>query len=447
MNVINNSRVNTTNDMLKAQNKRYYKYNTSRLESKPIFCTYFNADRSESTISKGLGAVYDKSGKNSPLRFNQINNVPLYGFREFNRETNKTEYKGVSVELSNESILVGGTGFEPNVSDFILIEISGAKLVFEVSLATPTTVLANPSFRIAYSFKFEANKDPNMMEEIMSQVINEYDFIVDNVGTNKTAVLDVTTVKNINELTYIFQRINASYKETFYRENENVLSFTEVTVAGNDTYPLIVNYYCPAMVEFQIRNRPIMYRFDNSGTLELLLTHETMGYYEYDKTPYGAISYVIDNKLVDTPIFNVDDLKSTGKYGSNLIREYPRQRYLTALNNMYRDDESVVLLNFMSDKHTIELIKEYRENIDRKAYQEVHKVNIDDNSSIFAILEKIQNGDVLSCRNELTSINIENTLEYFLYCPIILMVLKLKIIEMQLSPKSLIEDIPTITRK
>lgn len=442
MNKINNNRVDTTNSMLKAQSRRYYKYNISRMESKPIFCTYFNIDMGTSTMSKGLGAVYEKAGKNTPLRFNKINNVPLYGFREFNRETNKTEYKGVSVDLNNESIIPAGS-FEPYVNDFLIIHLDDADLIFEVSLAQPTSLVSTPHYRIAYSFSAEKTKDKQSMQDILDNVVGEYDFLIDNVGTNRHALLDVKTVKNINELTYIYQRINDSYKSNFYDENNNLLLFTQASFDEANSCPIITNYYCPALVEFQARHKPMMYRFDENGSLELLLVQEVMDYYEYHDTPYGALSYALDNKLDNLNVLSIEDLKSGGKY-DHLMSTFTRPRYLTALNNFVRQQEQVMEIKYMSDKQHFALMKQFKQNINKEEFEQLHHITINNDSEIFPTLETILSNGVLENSDVLTNFKIKNELEYFIYVPIILMLLKNKIIEMQLNPKTLLDNIPTI---
>ena len=97
--------VDTTNKLLANQNRGYYKNNIRRMESKPIFCTYYNISNADSTVSKGMGQVNDFISEKSPVRYNKINNVPIYAFKEFNRETRKTDIKGITIELDNEGII------------------------------------------------------------------------------------------------------------------------------------------------------------------------------------------------------------------------------------------------------------------------------------------------------------------------------------------------------
>ena len=203
--------VDTTNKMLRNQARRYYKYNVRRMESKPIFCRYYNISNADSTGSKGMGQVYDWLSPDSPVRYNRINNTPLYAFKEFNRETRKTDIKGITIELDNESLIL--PGFYPQVGDLLVISLPGAKeLMFRVTRADANTILQEPHHHITYTYYAVSDKDPDKFTQLEKQTVGNYDFVMGNVGDNKATIIDIGTVAYIRKLVATYARINKKPK-------------------------------------------------------------------------------------------------------------------------------------------------------------------------------------------------------------------------------------------
>lgn len=444
MNYINNSRVDTTNRMLENQNRRYHKYNISRMDSKPIFCTYYNQDRGESTVSQGLGMIYEKSGVNTPLRFNKINNVPIYAFKEFNRETNRTEYKGINLDVNNEGLIPSST-FEPMAGDFLEIRVGDNVLMFEVSYAAPTSLMNAPHFKINYSYGAEKMKDPQSIKDVYDKVIGEYDYIIDNVGTNKVTILDVKTVSKIKELTSIYARINHKYLKEYYLDRYNILVYSKMCY-DNPEHPMMMHYYCPMLVEFQRRLKPIMYQFDANLSIELLLTHETMGYFEFEDTVYGDLS---NDAILEQEAFHSFDLAEFDEGGRylELVKTFPQQRYLTILNSLMKEEEFVMNYGYPSEKFIVDYIYKQFKSKDRitedviSTFKELHKVVINKDAEVIQLIK-----DIVTNRDNIIeytrNYKVKHCVEDYLFVPIVLYFLKAYIIDLQKDPKYLLDNVP-----
>lgn len=441
-----NKTVDTTNKMLDNQTRRYYKHNIRRMESKPIFCTYFNQSRADSMVSKGLGMVYEKAGENSPLRFNKINNVPIYAFKEFNRETRKSEYKGINVELNNEGLIPSST-FTPLTGDFLIIHLGKEDVLFEVSVSDPNTVLEEPHYRIQYSYGAVRSKDEQSFKDIEMHIIGEYDYILTNVGENKATVLDIKTVDTIRSLVASYARLNKAYLNEFYDDGLNVLVYKYMCY-DNPEHPVLMNYYSPMLVEFQRRVRPIMYEFTSVYTQELILTHETMGFFEFEKTIYGDLC---NDEILNYRGFNYFDITKFEEGGAylELMKTFPPPRYLSVLNQFYKEGECVMQLVFPSDKMIVNYIQKQfnsKEKITEQVvekFKEVHRKVLDPYSPIIkTICEVVKNpNELISSTKDYV---VKNTVEDFLYVPVLLYILKITIEGLQRNPKFLLDEIPEV---
>lgn len=437
---MNSKRVDTTNRMLNAQNRRYSRYNISRMDSKPIFCTYYNISLGDSTYSSGLGMVYEKSGPNTPLRFNKINNVPIYGFKEFNRETNRTEYKGITLDINNEGLLPS-SAFVPMAGDFLEIVVGEKKLLFEVSLATPTTILNDPHYRIAYSYGAEKTKDPQSIEDLYMNVIGEYDYIIENVGSNKVTLLDVEAVKLITEMTSLYSRLNREYMENYYYENYNVLLYKKMCY-DNPTKPIMMNYYCPALVEFQRRCSPIMYRFEPTVSVELLLIHETMGYVEFDNTPYNDILVSNERGELNLDLTQFDE---GGRY-LDVLKIFNPCRYLTVLNGLAKEEEFVMSYSYPSEKLMVDYVYKQFKSKDAmnedtyKSFIDTHRTKVSKDAEVIKTLKRIFTMDNII--EAIGNYKVKMSIEDFLFVPIVLYVLKTKVVDIQRNPRYLLDNVP-----
>ena len=441
--------VDTTNKMLRNQARRYYKYNVRRMESKPIFCRYYNISNADSMGSKGMGQVYDWLSPDSPVRYNRINNTPLYAFKEFNRETRKTDIKGITIELDNESLIL--PGFYPQVGDLLVISLPGAKeLMFRVTRADANTILQEPHHHITYTYYTVSDKDPDKFTQLEKQTVGNYDFVMGNVGDNKATIIDIGTVAYIRKLVATYARINNEYLETFYNEEYNLLLYSHVC-EDNPEHPIDMIYYSPMLVEFQRRMRPIMYEFSQKYVGELILTHEDMTPFDFEKSMYGDITYDdLSSFLGNFSRFDVKEFEVGGRY-TKLMKWFPKQRYLTQLNQFASPNVALMSIGIPSDKTAEYLIKD-SSNVKKiptlaelDSLQKSSEKLLNSDSDIISSIMRIAE-DPASILDETVDLEVDDTLEDFLIVPIILYLLKLTIDGAQKDPKFLLDDLAEVKR-
>lgn len=435
--------VDTTNKLLANQNRGYYKNNIRRMESKPIFCTYYNISNADSTVSKGMGQVNDFISEKSPVRYNKINNVPIYAFKEFNRETRKTDIKGITIELDNEGLIP--SSFNPLTGDFLIIAIpSGPTLLFKVTVADPTNVLQDPHYRLRYTYYAALSKEPEKFAQLDKQCVNEYDFVLTNVGDNKASLLDIGTIAYIKRLVAVFGKLNREYLEAFYDDTNNLLLHSHVC-EDNPEHPIDMIYYSPLVVEFQRRLRPIMYEFTKTYSQELILTHEDMTPFSFEDSMYADLIYDDLTSFLGLFMrFKPEYFDEGGKY-LTLMKWFPTDRYMTTLNIYKRPDTVVMCVGLPSDKTAEYIIKNSnnkpsnvrKSEIDN--FKKAFEKKLDADSSIIAHIQDIIENpkEILDICNEIV---IENTLEYYMLMPIVLYLLRNAIEGSQRDPSYLLDD-------
>lgn len=410
-----NASIDTTNRMIDAQNKRYHRYNIQRVESKPIFCTYYNVDKSSTTLSSGFRQAMDKIGKESPIRFNKIQNVPLYGFKAFNREIMKTEYKGIKLEVDNESIVMGG--LEPCEGDYILIVISSKVLLFEVTKVDPVNIVDNVQNKLMYTLRKSCdNLEDETLIQLHKQCRSDNVYLVDNIGSDKVTIMNLTELEYLKRFSTVFIKLNNLYLRKFYDNINNVLTCNHPTEEG-------VVLYSPLIVEFQIKAQCILFECSNNYSQALILCHETMAPHGFVYSLYNDLVSEESNKLGQFVYFNVDEFNVGGRYLS-FFSDIAPYRTFSQLNQFLENEKSVHCLDYN----------------DRLRESDPRKITINPDHAIISIIKTLVNGDALACLEVLEKYRVDNySIEDYLFVPIVLNLLKMIIEGLQKDPKYLSE--------
>ena len=90
------------------------------IENGAILTTYFSQDENSSTVDRGLKDIDSLFGKNSPLRYSEINNFPLYGFGQSN-PNNSDEQQIEDINVEGECIILPTT-IVPKPMDFFIVK-------------------------------------------------------------------------------------------------------------------------------------------------------------------------------------------------------------------------------------------------------------------------------------------------------------------------------------
>ena len=209
------------------------------IDQKPTITTFYNVNVEASTLDEGLKIIYDPTGQNSPLKFDKINNFYMYGLEKVIIALDNGEFGLESDSIDGESIILPNT-IIPYPQSYFIINYLHHDYLFKVTAASQDTLESGANFyRVTY--KYEDEED----ERIQDQVVNEYEMIIDNVGTSFKAIIRKNDYNFINEMQDVSNQLKRYYKNLFY--NDRVQTFIYNEEGGN--------IYDPYMIEFIIRNK------------------------------------------------------------------------------------------------------------------------------------------------------------------------------------------------
>ena len=287
-------------------NNPYYKFN-----NKPAtIVTYYNMDVKQATVDEGLGVTYSNTGENSSLRFNKIDNMFLFGIEPMKLNLSESDF-GIETEGAEGEAYILPNTIIPYPGDYFKINHTNHPYLFRVTGVDIDTLDDGAN---AYSIKYELNRYNE--SDIESQIVDDYSFIIDNVGTEMNPVLRNNDYKLIEELDNILVSLKKYYEDLFF--DSKVQTF--IYFYQNR------RVYDPYLIEFLIRNKLL-----RGNERYIYVTHQThlpkTFSMDYDRTVFRSI------ELKETDNLNNNNAISTLECDPNSLLTQRFEEYYSITYN------------------------------------------------------------------------------------------------------------------
>jgi len=188
-------------------------------------------------------------------RFDKINGVILYGIQNMELSIDMGEWGAEADPIEGEAYLPPNT-FVPYQHSYFSIDYinkSGREVLFRVTSVNIDT-FPNGSNFYKISYKLES-----IGENINPQVINEYQYMADNIGksgtgpntsssgTNNNVLVDMNTFNLMNSYNQLIEMLKQAYVELFFQQS------TQTFVFKYEFWDYF--FYDPYLIEFLIRHK------------------------------------------------------------------------------------------------------------------------------------------------------------------------------------------------
>ena len=237
---------NYINNYLDATNE-YAKY----LTGSPSFSTYYSINLESSTKDLGLENVTDIIGNESPIKYNKIDNFPLYIESEMTFSQLYEEDSGYNAEFEGTAVVLAGT-IIPQTDDVFIIDYLEKRFLFRVTQVETSNTTMRTFYRITFvlsAFDLEILND--------RQVKEEYDTIYQNIGTELSAIIPLRTFTMIDDFEREVNRLSKKYIQYYYDEKINCFIFNREKMNSLDIcFYKNNNIYDPKLAIF-IKNNEI----------------------------------------------------------------------------------------------------------------------------------------------------------------------------------------------
>lgn len=236
------------------------------LNSNPLFVTYLSINEIETRNDVGTGGIASDIGPNSPIRFNQINGLPVFNIPELKPEILFDDKNGYNVEMDITDAAIPPNTLKPKTGDYMIIKIPNSiQVVFRINAFSYNTIQSNDFYLFNCDLKYAGTED--QLKRFKPQIVDVYETIFDNIGTqDKCFILskDIEKLKNmgllINELLDLYK---VNYFDhltgTFVSKNND----ENVDPDGTDSW-----YYDKYVTKF-IMDSQIYYDQNGANTIAL----------------------------------------------------------------------------------------------------------------------------------------------------------------------------------
>ena len=255
--VMTQSIIDLQKDLLK---NPFYLFN----DKKGIPVDYYNLNTNRTTLDPALKTPYAEHGPESPLRFNLIHNFYLYGLDRIATTLENGDYGLESSEISGDAVILPNT-IHPYTGDNFVITMLKHRYQFHVTSVTTDTFDNGSNY-----FRIEYRLDHLDDDELKELVVEEFEFISGNIGTNYASVLQKTKYDICKILDDAAMNMKDLFKGLYY--NNKVQTYTFVYLYRVCRWNMNSDYfYDPYMIEFIIRNKIL----ENSNDKFNLVDHKT----------------------------------------------------------------------------------------------------------------------------------------------------------------------------
>lgn len=244
-------------------------------DKKPIIVEYYNRNIHESTLDESTKLQEDLLGRKSPTKYNLIHNASLFGNGIRLEQSLDIGPVGLESDPLELELYVLPNTFIPYQEDFLIIPHSGKDHLYKVTRVTPDTLEDGANF-YKISIKYWTKEGIN---DINKQVTEEYEMVVNYVGTNYKSVIKSSEYKFIEKLDDVLFKLYKYYNTLFFKQKVQC----HVCSTATDIY-----FYDPYLFQFIIDNDVFVNNGDYVYIGQPVELPATFGF-KYDKTFFRAI--------------------------------------------------------------------------------------------------------------------------------------------------------------
>lgn len=196
--------------------QRLHSHVNKYIEGGYILATYFSQHGNATTVDRGTRDIDQLFGKQSPLRFNRINNFPLGGFGQTNPE-NTDEMQIEDFNVEGDCIIFPST-IVPNVQDFFIINHLKMKAIFQVTAVSYDSMKVDGYYKIHYRL---LSTEDETVQNLSNQVVETYSVDLNAVGSNLNPVIQEDDYIHRGQIQQMVNQMIMSYRALYYNERHN----------------------------------------------------------------------------------------------------------------------------------------------------------------------------------------------------------------------------------
>ena len=369
------------------------------IENGAILSTYYSQRENSITVDRGLQDIDQLFGKKSPMRYNKIKNLPLYGFGQANPD-NTDDLQTEDINVEGECIILPVT-IVPKQSDFFQINHLKMNVLFQVTSVSYDSMKPDGYYKIHYRL---ISTSPETLQDLQNHVMETYATELNALGTDTNPIIREDDFHYRNQVRQMVNQMITNYRALYYNKRHNCFLYHHPEM-GLDWFDMCGNEF---MARYSLMN------MENSGNVIVLhnkLQDSQMSLY-YSNSVYNWIELGAPARMIRHFFFNL--IYAEGYPYSSFVRwgdgdiqiMQPLSNQQSKINYQeYSFFDNDTLNALLDDRHEPE--NEYEKLLWKFIYKP-NQLNIHDVS--------LYTGDAL--------IHSIKTIDTFLYTPIIIYIIR-----------------------
>lgn len=198
-------------DRLKSPTSRFIDIN-------PNFVTYYHINNEISTTDEGFSDIASIIGFRSPLRFQKIENFPLYDIDQVVLQIQDSD-QGLDTTYEGDGIILPGT-IKPLENDFFIIPYLHDFYLFRITEISYDNVTPDNFYKIGFKLEYI---DEEKVNQINTQVNDEYTCLLENIGTENKCIINSKDLIRVQKIDGMYNDMANTYLALFYNKQHNCL--------------------------------------------------------------------------------------------------------------------------------------------------------------------------------------------------------------------------------
>ena len=210
-------RILQNNQILKKQSENYIRGELSNvamvIQTPQVLSTYYSINADASTLVGGFKNVDEYIGKDSPVIYDRIENLPMAGVDNLVMMSEFNDDIGYDVDFSAQGIIFPNT-IVPKPGDCFTLHNNKIPAIFVVTDCSQTVVRSNPFVEINFRLW---SQSLDIIKQIERQVRDQYTVTVTALGSDKTLVIKKESYFEIQEHIKSYLEVVDMYISLFYQ--------------------------------------------------------------------------------------------------------------------------------------------------------------------------------------------------------------------------------------
>ena len=209
-------------------------------DKKPTKVTYYAQNIESSTLDEASGLYGSHLGSDSPIKFNKISDFIIYGMSKINIGLDTSDFGTESGDITGDEVVILPNTIMPRPGDFFSIPYLNEDVLFKVTGVNEDTLDTGANI---YVINYVLDK-LDAIDRIESKVVNRFNFIVNNVGTDFKTIIRDCDYDLIGKLEGLVEELIIKFNNIFFDPK------LQTFIVNFDGWLM----YDPYLIEFLSRN-------------------------------------------------------------------------------------------------------------------------------------------------------------------------------------------------